>query len=81
MTSITIENINGTFLEQVKKLALQAGASFQVFSEQVPTTKQIPTLPPFNQAILDMPRGDTNEDIFVRDYPQEYNHREIDWAE
>ena len=81
MTSITIDNIDADFLEQIKKLALQAGANFRVVSEQSPINKQIPPLPPFNQAILDMPRGDTNEDVFVRDYPQEYSHREIDWTQ
>lgn len=35
-------------------------------------------LPPFNQAIAEMPRGDDNEDVFVRDYPQHYQSRELE---
>lgn len=78
---MTIDNIDSTLLEQIKKLAIQAGASFRILPTETPKPKALSTLPPFNQAIVDMPRGNDNEDIFVREYPQDYHSRELDWTD
>lgn len=54
MSSIAIENIDSRLLEQIKQLAIQAGASFRVFPAELPLVQETPTLPPYNQAIADM---------------------------
>ena len=69
MTTMVLENLNGNLLERFKQLAIETGVKFSITpTEQVKDISLFDDkLPPFNKALLLMPRGNDNEDIFVRE--------------
>lgn len=80
MTTFVAENLTGNLLELFKRLAIETGVKFSTMPTEKITDDWVldDDLPPFNKALLAMPKGNDNEDIFVREPSV---GREIDWAD
>lgn len=77
MMSVTIDNVNESLIEKFRLAAKEMGQ--EIFIRPVVEKNPNKKLPPFNQALENLPKANDDTDFFVRDYI-DTDSREIDWS-
>ncbi len=76
MATVLIQDVNTILVEQFRELAQKQGVKISVLQESYNNKKNHHHKKSLHNALLSIPKLDSDNDIFARDHQE---HREIDW--